>query len=69
MTFLEWQTYQRAMLENSCEIVESVLDEPFFSVLLLDEQKDAIKNVVATALHVVNTGYLDEGTGKWKISD
>ena len=69
MTFLEWQTYQRVMLENSCEIVESVLDEPFFSVLLLDEQKDAIKNIVATALHVADAGHIDEGTGKWKISD
>lgn len=69
MTFLEWEIYQRAMLENSCEIVESVLGEPFFSVLLLDEQKDAIKNVVATALHVADAGRIDEDTGKWKISD
>ena len=67
MTFLEWQTYQRAMLENSCEIVESVLCEPFLSVVLLDEQKDAIKSIVTIAQHVVDTGHIDESTGKWKI--
>tara|TARA_Y100001937_G_scaffold94614_1_gene128332 strand:+ start:362 stop:571 length:210 start_codon:yes stop_codon:yes gene_type:complete len=69
MTFLEWETYQRAMLENSCEIVESVLEEPFLSVLLLDEQREAIRNIVTIAQHVADTGHIDEDTGKWKISD
>ena len=57
------------MLENSCEIVESVLEEPFLSVLLLDEQREAIRNIVTIAQHVADTGHIDEDTGKWKISD
>ena len=68
MTFLEWETYQRAMLENSCEIVESVLEEPFISAMLLDEQREAITNIVSIAQHVADTGYIDEDTGKWKIN-
>ncbi len=69
MTFLEWETYQRAMLENSCEIAESVLEEPFISAILLDEQREAISNIISIAQHVVEAGYIDEDTGKWKISD
>lgn len=67
MTFLEWETYQRAMLDNSCGIVESTLRDPFLSTVLLDEQKDAIRSIVTIAQHVVDTGHLDESTGKWKI--
>ena len=67
MTFLEWETYQRAMLESSCEVVESALREPFLSAVLLDEQKAAIENVLSVAQHVIDNGYLDEGTNKWKV--
>ena len=64
---MEWETYQRAMLDNSCGIVESTLRDPFLSTVLLDEQKDAIRSIVTIAQHVVDTGHLDESTGKWKI--
>ena len=69
MTFLEWEIYQRVMLENSCEITEAVLEEPFISVMLLDEQREAISNIISIAQYVVEAGYIDEDTGKWKISD
>ena len=67
MTFLEWEIYSKAILERDCAAIRKLFSEPYLSVLLLDEQKSALENILSVAEHVFNKGHLDEGTNTWKV--
>jgi hypothetical protein len=67
MTFLEWEIYSKAILERDCETMRDTVSEPYLSMLLLDNQRTALENILSIAEHVVERGFLDEDTNKWKI--
>ena len=67
MTFLEWEIYSKAILERDCETVRKTVSEPYLSMLLLDNQRAALENILSIAEHVAERGSLDEDTNKWKV--
>ena len=65
MTFLEWEIYYRYELEEANKSVEEFLSAAVG--ILNEEHVDAIKKLREVSKHVVDNGFLDENTNKWKV--
>jgi len=65
MTFLEWEIYYRYELEEANKSVEEFLSAAVG--ILNEEHVDAIKKLLEVSKHVVDNGFLDEETNKWKV--
>jgi hypothetical protein len=65
MTFLEWEIYYRYELEEANKAVEELLSAAVG--ILSEEHTSAIKRLLEVSEHVVNNGFLDEETNKWKV--
>tara|TARA_Y100001938_G_C7924276_1_gene346083 strand:- start:487 stop:687 length:201 start_codon:yes stop_codon:yes gene_type:complete len=65
MTFLEWEIYYRFELEEANKAVEEFLATAVG--ILNEEHVDAIKKLLEVSKHVVDNGFLDEDTNKWKV--
>ena len=65
MTFLEWEIYYRYELEEANKAVEEFLSAAVG--ILNQEHVDAIKKLLEVSKHVVDNGFLDEDTNKWKV--
>ncbi len=65
MTFLEWEIYYRYELEEANKSVEEFLSAAVG--ILNEEHVDAIKKLLEVSKHVVDNGFLDENTNKWKV--
>ena len=65
MTFLEWEIYYRYELEEANKAVEEFLSAAVGT--LNEEHVNAIKTLLDVSKHVVDNGFLDEGTNKWKV--
>ena len=65
MTFLEWEIYYRYELEEANKSVEEFLSAAVG--ILNEEHVDAIKKLLEVSKHVVDNGFLDEETNKWKL--
>lgn len=65
MTFLEWEIYYRYELEEANKAVEEFLAAAVG--ILNQEHVDAIKKLLEVSEHVVENGFLDEDTNKWKV--
>jgi len=65
MTFLEWEIYYRYELEEANKAVEEFLAAAVG--ILNEEHVDAIKTLLDVSKHVVENGFLDEDTNKWKV--
>ena len=65
MTFLEWEIYYRYELEEANKTVEEFLSAAVG--ILNQEHVDAIKKLLEVSKHVVDNGFLDEDTNKWKV--
>ena len=65
MTVLEWEIYYRYELEEANKSVEEFLSAAVG--ILNEEHVDAIKKLLEVSKHVVDNGFLDENTNKWKV--
>ena len=65
MTFLEWEIYYRYELEEANKSVEEFLSAAVG--ILNEEHVDAIRKLLEVSKHVVDNGFLDENTNKWKV--
>ena len=65
MTFLEWEIYYRYELEEANKSVEEFLSAAVG--ILNEEHVDAINKLLEVSKHVVDNGFLDENTNKWKV--
>ena len=65
MTFLEWEIYYRYELEEANKSVEEFLSAAVG--ILNEEHVDAIRKLLEVSKHVVDNGFLDEETNKWKV--
>lgn len=65
MTFLEWEIYYRYELEEANKSVEEFLSAAVG--ILNEEHVGAIKKLLEVSKHVVDNGFLDEETNKWKV--
>ena len=65
MTFLEWEIYYRYELEEANKAVEEFLSAAVG--ILNEEYVHSIKKLLEVSKHVVDNGFLDENTNKWKV--
>lgn len=65
MTFLEWEIYYRHELEEAVSVVKKM--QATAEGILPKLQTEAISTLVELADHVIERGFLDEKTNKWKI--
>jgi hypothetical protein len=62
---MEWEIYYRYELEEANKAVEEFLSAAVG--ILNQEHVDAVKKLLEVSKHVVDNGFLDEDTNKWKV--